>query len=189
MPPGVPEWLNHLVNGKSRLSAGSPEAYLAAAAFVVLASALRWGLGFLGHELFPFPTYYPAVYFATLIGGAGVGTFATIFEGIIGWWAFMPPQFESATLTGARETSGLVYLVACAFIVWGVEKHRVLTHRLQDEENFRKLAAEELRHRLKNKMATIQSIINYQRSRFASSLVTPTALVRRRPTGLPERRA
>jgi two-component sensor histidine kinase len=162
MPAGAPEWLNRVVNGKFRLSAGSPEAYLATTAFVVLASVLRWGLGFLWHEPFPFPTYYPAVFFATLIGGAGAGTFATIFGGIIGWWAFMPPQLESVNLTSARETSGLVYLVACAFIVWGAERHRVLTQRLKDEENLRKLAAEELRHRLKNKMATIQSIINYQ---------------------------
>ena len=33
---------------------------------------------------------------------------------------------------------------------------------LEDEENFRKLAVEELAHRLKNKLATIQSIISFQ---------------------------
>ena len=34
--------------------------------------------------------------------------------------------------------------------------------RLEDEEKFRKLAVEELAHRLKNKLATIQSIISFQ---------------------------
>ena len=34
--------------------------------------------------------------------------------------------------------------------------------RLEDEETFRKLAVEELAHRLKNKLATIQSIVSFQ---------------------------
>jgi two-component sensor histidine kinase len=38
----------------------------------------------------------------------------------------------------------------------------VLAERLQVEENLRKLAVEELAHRLKNKIATIQSIISFQ---------------------------
>ena len=37
-----------------------------------------------------------------------------------------------------------------------------LTNRLEDEEKFRKLAVDELAHRLKNKLATIQSIISFQ---------------------------
>ena len=41
------------------------------------------------------------------------------------------------------------------------DKYRQLAERLQDEEKFRKLAVEELSHRLKNKVATILSIINF----------------------------
>jgi two-component sensor histidine kinase len=46
--------------------------------------------------------------------------------------------------------------------VWAAEHYRRLTKGLEDEENFRKLAVEELAHRLKNKLATIQSIISFQ---------------------------
>jgi two-component sensor histidine kinase len=43
--------------------------------------------------------------------------------------------------------------------VWAADHYRKLTKRLEDEEKFRQLAAEELAHRLKNKVATIQSIV------------------------------
>lgn len=46
--------------------------------------------------------------------------------------------------------------------IWAADHYRRLTKRLEDEENFRKLAVEELAHRLKNKLATIQSIISFQ---------------------------
>lgn len=40
------------------------------------------------------------------------------------------------------------------------EHYRGLTKRLEDEQKFRELAVEELAHRLKNKVATIQSIVS-----------------------------
>src|SRR5689334_17333928 len=45
------------------------------------------------------------------------------------------------------------------------ESCRRLAERLQNEENLRKLAVQELAHRLKNKIATIQSIISYPTAR------------------------
>ena len=45
-------------------------------------------------------------------------------------------------------------------IVWVAEHYRGLTKRLEDEQKFRELAVEELAHRLKNKVATIQSIVS-----------------------------
>ena len=63
----------------------------------------------------------------------------------------------------------MTYLAACAFIIWGadsyrrlVRQHRDLTVRLLDEQKFGKVVVEELAHRLKNKIATIQSIVSYQ---------------------------
>lgn len=56
----------------------------------------------------------------------------------------------------------LAYSVASTLIIWGSDHYRRVRKRLEDEENFRKLAVEELAHRLKNKLATIQSIISFQ---------------------------
>ena len=151
---------SHRVNWRQRLSPGSAEAYVFATILVVIASLIRWGLGLVGGDVQAFTTYYPAVLFAALVGGAGVGTFAALAGGLIGWWAFLPPQF--GPLTPGQEISLLSYVIASLLIVWGADHYRTITKRLEDEEKFRKLAVDELAHRLKNKLATIQSIISFQ---------------------------
>jgi two-component sensor histidine kinase len=65
-------------------------------------------------------------------------------------------------LTPGQAISLLSYLFASLLIVWAADHYRKLTKRFEDEEKFRKLAVEELAHRLKNKLATIQSIISFR---------------------------
>ena len=146
-----------------RISSGSPPvAYLFAILCVVIASLLRWGLGLLSENILTFPTFYPAVLFSALIGGAGAGVFAAILGGFIGWWAFMPPHYTFFPVTFGQQIGLLMYFSASLLIVWGADHYRKITKRLEDEEKFRKLAVDELAHRLKNKLATIQSIISFQ---------------------------
>jgi len=102
----------------------------------------------------------PQFFFATYVGGAGVGSFATVLGAVIAWWAF--PRFAFFPLTPGVETKLLTFLFASALIIWGADHYRRLRRRLEDEEKFRKLAVEELAHRLKNKIATIQSIISFR---------------------------
>jgi two-component sensor histidine kinase len=141
---------------------GSAEAYVFATLCVVIASLLRWGLGLLSENILTFPTFYPAVLFSALIGGVGAGAFAAVLGGLIGWWAFMPPHFTFFPVTFGQQIGLLMYFSACLLIVWGADHYRNITKRLEDEEKFRKLAVDELAHRLKNKLATIQSIISFQ---------------------------
>ena len=149
-------------NWLQRVRSGSAEAFAFAAFLVVVATLVRWGLGILGKDVFVFAGYYPAVLFATYVGGAAVGSFATVLSAVIAWWAFIPPRFAFFPLTPGVETKLLAFLFASALIVWGADHYRRLKQRLEDEEKFRKLAVEELAHRLKNKIATIQSIISFQ---------------------------
>ncbi len=138
---------------------GSAEAYAFATLCVVIAGVLRWALGLVSDDVLPLPTFYPAVFFAALVGGAGPGTFAAVLGGIIAWYAFMPQHLGFPSLTVGQQLSLLTYLFACLLIVWGAEHYRRLMKRLEEAENFRKLTVDELAHRLKNKLATIQSII------------------------------
>ena len=140
-----------------RLSPGSGRAYAFAAFLVVIATLVSWGVGLLGEDVFVFAAYYPGVLFATYVGGAGAGAFATVLSAVIAWRAFMP-----SAITPGLETELLAFLLASALIVWGADHYRRLKKRLEDEEAFRKLAVEELSHRLKNKIATIQSIVSFQ---------------------------
>lgn len=144
-------------NWQRQLLPGSAGAYAFATVLVVVASLARWGLGFLGADVFVFAAYYPAVLFATYVGGAGTGAFAVALSSTIALWAFMPHP-----LTSGLETKLAAYLFASALIVWGANHYRQLMKSLKDEETLRKLAVDELAHRLKNKLATIQSIISFQ---------------------------
>ena len=153
---------SYRVNWWSRVRPGSAQAFALATFLVVIASLMRWGIGLITDEVQGFATYYPAVLFAALVGGAGVGIFAIVLGGVISWWAFLSPHFVFSPLTSGQAISLLSYLFASLLIVWAADHYRRLTKRLEDEENFRKLAVEELAHRLKNKLATIQSIISFQ---------------------------
>lgn len=143
-----------------RFESGSTEAYAFAVSCVAMASLLRWGLGLISDDILPFPTFYPAVLFAALIGGAHAGMLAATLGGLIGWWAFMAPHYTFLPLSVGQSISVATYLIASIAIVWGVDHYRRLLTRLEAEEELRKLAVEELAHRLKNKVATIQAIIS-----------------------------
>jgi K+-sensing histidine kinase KdpD len=154
---------------RTRMQPASLPAYAAAAGLIGLASLIRWGLGFFGSALLPFTAYYPVVLFATYFGGLRVGIFATLLGAVVGWLAFMPPEFVFFFIPSGRELELATYLIACAFIVWCANTYRNLAHsyqetaeRLQREERLRKLAVAELGHRLKNKTASILAIIRYQ---------------------------
>jgi two-component sensor histidine kinase len=143
-------------------SPGSAEAFLIATIFVVIAGMARWLLGFVTQDLQAFTTFYPAVLFATLLGGAGPGIFAAFLGGFVSWWEFLQPYTSLLPLSPSDEINLLTYFVASIVIVWAADHYRRLTKRLQDEESFRKLSIDELAHRLKNKVATIQSIISFR---------------------------
>jgi two-component sensor histidine kinase len=147
---------------KWHISPGSGGAYAFATLCVAVASLLRWGLGLITENHQHFATYYPAILFAALLGGASAGAYAAVLSGIIAWWAFMVPHFAFLPRTIEEVISLLIYLFASLLIVWAADHYRRLTKRLEDEEKLRKLAVEELAHRLKNKIATIQSIISFK---------------------------
>jgi len=144
------------------ISPGSAEAYILAIIFVAIAALTRWGLGFLTQEMQAFTTFYPAVLFAALLGGAGPAIAAAILGGVISWWKFLPPSTSLLPLSTADQINLLSYFISSAVIVWATDHYRRLVKRLRDEEGFRKLAVDELAHRLKNKVATIQAIIGFR---------------------------
>jgi two-component sensor histidine kinase len=145
-----------------RIVPGSAKAYALAIGLVGIATAARWGLGFFTGYLQAFTTFYPAVLFAALLGGAGPGILATLLGGFICWWDFLSPYRFLLPLKLADAIDLATFFIAAFMIVWATDHYRRLTKRLRDEENFRKLAVDELAHRLGNKVATIQAIINFQ---------------------------
>lgn len=156
--PWYSSWLKWQVRGP----AGSARAYAIALGLVATATIVRWVLGLLGDALLPFTAYYPAVLFATFIGGAPAGSAAAVLGGLIGWVVFFPPAWRLFPLPPGADLELTIYVITSAIIIWGADSYRTLALRVQSEETLRKLAVDELAHRLKNKIASIQSIVRYQ---------------------------
>ena len=145
---------------RKRIPAGSVEAYAFATSCAAIAAIIRWSIGIFVEGVVPFVAFFPATLFATLVGGIGPGIFAALLGGVIGWWAFLDPPTAFFPVTVAQQISLIFYFLTSLIIVWAADHYQKLTKRLEDEEAFRELAVEELAHRLKNKVATIQSIIS-----------------------------
>jgi len=160
------EFRSHVDTALSKLrrqiAPDSYQAYVFALGCVGAATLSEYALLSFDGDISPLETFYPAVLFAALIGGIGPGIAAAVFGGLLTWWALMPPYFSFGLSAYADRITLLTYVVASALIVWGADYFRGLSKRLEDEEHFRKLAVEELAHRLKNKTATIQAIVSIQ---------------------------
>jgi two-component sensor histidine kinase len=144
------------------IAPGSFQAYLFAICCVVVAAFAQLALASLSDDIALFVTFYPALLVAALIGGLGPGVLATTLGAVLVWWAILPPQFSFYVSRKGDVVSLLTYCAGSVLIVWAGDYFRSLSKRLEDEENFRQLAVQELSHRLKNKIATIQAIIAIQ---------------------------
>ena len=147
---------------RRRILPGSRLAYAFALACVAVAVVVEIGLVQLDEAISPLGSFYPAVMIAALIGGIGPGLLASVAGGAIAWWAIMPPRLSFVLYSTGDKITLVTYAVASVIIIWAADYFRGLSKRLEDEEHFRKLALEELAHRLKNKIATIQAIISLQ---------------------------
>ena len=134
-------------------------AYVAAAVIVGVAAFVRWGIGFVVYQTLPFITFYPTVVLVTFFGGAGPGAFAVAAGAVVAWWAFMPHSGNVLPSDLGSQITLALFLLFSLGMVWGTDYTRRLAKRLRDEEGLRALAVQELGHRLKNKVMTIQAII------------------------------
>lgn len=144
------------------IAPGAFKAYGFAMLLVAAAAVLCRGLEFVTLKLQTVTTFFPAVLFAALVGGAGPGIFAAVLSGSVWWLNFLSPFSTRLPLTVGDELNLITFIIASALVVWATDHYRRVTKRLRDEERFRRLVVDELAHRLKNKVATIQSFIVFR---------------------------
>src|SRR3977135_1692940 len=116
-----------------------------AASSVALATAVRWCLSLIRPDVF-FTPYFPAVFFATAVGGFRIGTAAAIAGGALG----VAVHFRHALDDHARFALLLIFWAVCGVTIWGVEHYRTIVaqqrqiaKRLIKEEDYRKLVIHE----------------------------------------------
>ena len=129
---------------------------------LAFATLARWGLAQIRPDVF-FTPYFPAVFFATAVGGSRTGIATAIAGGVLG----VSVNFGSEIADSARFALLLIFWVVCALTIWGVEHYRTIVRqqreiskRLIREEEYRKLLVDELQHRLKNKTSTIHAVLH-----------------------------
>jgi two-component sensor histidine kinase len=129
---------------------------------LVLATAARWGLAQIRPDVF-FTPYFPAVFFATAVGGFRTGMATALAGGALG----VAANFSNAVADSARFALLLIFWAVCGLTIWGVEHYRTIVaqqrqiaKRLIEEEDYRKLVVDELQHRLKNKTSTIHAVLH-----------------------------
>ncbi|MGJ4880622.1 sensor histidine kinase [Bradyrhizobium sp. HKCCYLRH1073] len=133
-----------------------------AAMCLLAATAIRYGMAHLRPDVF-FTPYLPAVFFATAMGGSGVGLATAIAGAALG----LTLDFGGGPADGARLALMAMYMVVALLVIWGVDhyrrlaaKQREIARRLTQEEQYRKLLVDELHHRLKNKTSTIHAVLH-----------------------------
>jgi two-component sensor histidine kinase len=122
----------------------------------------RWLLSLMRPDVF-FTPYFPAVFFATAIGGFRAGIATALIGGLLG----VTVNFGDTSADSARLVLLLIFWAVCGLTVWGVEHYRSIAlqqreiaKRLIREEEYRKLVIDELQHRLKNKLSTIHAVLH-----------------------------
>ena len=132
-----------------------------AVALVVAAALTRHLLGLVDPRTIVFLPYFLAVLGATLFGGLLPGLVALILSGLSAWWSFLPPAHAFFPVTHHDATSLLIYYAIGAIFVVAAERHRKLLRQYHEQDHFSQLIISELRHRLRNKLATAQAVLTF----------------------------
>ena len=129
---------------------------------IAMSTAARWCLSLIRPDVY-FTPYFPAVFFATALGGSRIGIATAVLGGLFG----VALNFGDAPTDFAKLALMAIYLLVCGFTVWGVEHYRTvasnqreISRRLIQEEAYRKLIVDELQHRLKNKLSTVHAVLH-----------------------------
>ena len=144
---------------KYGLKPGSPPALAFAVICVAIAALIRHLLGLIDPAIIVFVPYFPAMLIATLIGGLPSGLITLVLATLSAWWSFIPPTHAFLPITQGQVTSLLIEFATGLIIILAAESHRRLLRRHYEKEHFDDLIISELRHRLRNKQATIQAVL------------------------------
>ena len=99
-----------------RVRPWSPQAFLVAAATLLLAASIQEALVVFGTPLY-FAAFFPAILLASFVAGAPAGIFAMVLTVPLVWWAFMPPYFEFNPLTAAEYDRIMMFVLGSSLVI------------------------------------------------------------------------
>jgi two-component sensor histidine kinase len=144
--------------------------------------AFAWGLGLIGLGValriillpvigpgFPYVTFFPAVVFASALGGFRGGLIAVTAALLSAWFLFLPPRFSFELRTSGDALSLVVFTCNVSAGALCAALLRSAVVRVAASERRHEMMVQELNHRVKNNLATVLSIAR-QTGRYAQSL-------------------
>jgi two-component sensor histidine kinase len=105
----------------------------------------------------PFVTFFPAVLFASMLGGIRAGVMALVLGGAVAAYLWLPP-YGSVELAGKSWATLVVFLLMGGIIVFGAHLLQVAVSMAREAEAHAQLIAREMQHRIGNKLALVQAI-------------------------------
>jgi two-component sensor histidine kinase len=147
------DWLRKLTDRAS--APNSARAFLFAAVCVVIATAVRYLLGFLNPDLVLFAAHFPAVLVVALWAGAPAAIFATLLSIFTVIPLFSPP----GPVTHLEILNSIFFALSCLLMIVVAEAYRQLVARYRAQEKQKNLMVRELEHRGKNTFSVVESIV------------------------------
>jgi two-component sensor histidine kinase len=125
---------------------------------LAVATLLRMVVASLGIDAL-FPTFYPAVLLAALIGGTPAGIATILGTILIVWWAFIPPIFAFSHLGSDKAANMVLFAASSGCLVVMSHLYRDAWIRLRRRDRERELLLQEMEHRGRNTYAIVESIV------------------------------
>jgi two-component sensor histidine kinase len=97
---------------------------------------------------------------AALVGGPTSGIVAAVLGGVVAYWRFVPPEWSATPFVVEQLVSLSLYAMSSVVIIWAAESYHSLLQRLRETERTRQLFNDELVHRIKNMLSSVQAITN-----------------------------
>jgi len=127
-----------------------------AVAAVAVPTALRWAID-RGASGVPFVTYFPAVVLAALFLGWRWGTLVAVVSAGVANWLFVGEPWDFSAYPLDLLALAL-FALTCAGLVWVGEMLRRLVRELEEAKAREELLNDELMHRVKNLLATVNAM-------------------------------
>ena len=127
-------------------------------AAVFVSTALRLLIDPLVGQGFSFATYFVGVIAAAAIAGFRGATVALIGSTLVAWWLFVPSRYSFALADGPDLIAIIVFLINAGISGCVAAGLRLVLVRLAASDARQRLLNDELNHRVKNTLATVQSL-------------------------------
>lgn len=148
----APQWLTSVIIGL---------------ALVAAASLLRMAIQRVWPTAIPFGLLFPAILMATLFGRWLAGLTCLLVGGLISWFLVLPTMAAGSPFAGRDMVGVMILYILVGTLLLGItEAYRQAEHRLHRERSRKsaaevtrqRLLAQELNHRVKNTLTTVQAI-------------------------------